>query len=336
MKTYGIYIVLGLLSIMSISCSPKKTNNTEFIEISGYIKGTYYRVVAQNQDNIDLESKITQSFKEFDSIFNNYNPQSTISKINRNEPATMCNSFFYFMQKSELFHILTEGAFDITVAPLANAWKFGFDNDTTPPSTQKIQELLAITGMDKIRYDDQGVYKQSPNIQIIGNAIAKGYSVDVIAELLLHNNISNFMVDIGGEIRVHGVNSKGTDWVIGINTPYEDSKYTDYSVSVSLHNMSIATSGNYRKFYVENEQRISHTIDPRTGYPTNNTLLSASVITDLCIDADALATACMVMGIEKSIAFFETYTQYNAILMYEHNDSLQVYITPGIAERVQK
>jgi len=330
-----VFFSIGLcVSSFFYSCNSKDAS-TNYIEISGYAQGTTYRVVAHNPENKNLQKSIDSILITFDSVFNNYTPLSIISRINTNDSDVILNSQFrYFFEKSQYFYEITEGAFDITIAPLANAWKFGFHNDSIIPDQEKIDSLLQFIGMEKIQIQNNKIHKQKPQIQIIGNAIAQGYSTDIISEFLLSQNIQDFLVDVGGEMRVQGNNPNGVAWNIGINTPQEHSAHNEYNILIALKNKAIATSGNYRKFYIKDGKKYSHTIHPKTGFPVNNNLLSASIITDICIDADALATACMVMGLEKSIEIINANPQFQAIFMYEEKDSLHTYISPELEQYI--
>ncbi|MCK9561632.1 MAG: FAD:protein FMN transferase [Bacteroidales bacterium] len=325
--------------ILYISCffySCNIFNRTpSFIEVSGFIQGTTYRVVAEHKDNVNLQKSIDSIFASFDSVFNNYVPYSLISRVNNNDSTVVIHDdFLYLLEKSRYFYEITDGAFDITMAPLANAWGFGYKNDTVLPDKQTIDSLLQFVGMEKIRIENNKIYKQKPHVAIIGNAIAKGYSTDVIAEFLLSHAITNFLVDVGGEMRVYGNNPQGKMWNVGINTPLEGTAYDEYSVIVSLENKSIATSGNYRKFYMKDGEKYAHTIHPKTGYPVSHNLLSASIITDKCIDADALATACMVVGLEKAIEIIDAHPQFQAVFYYYQQDSLYTYISKDLEQYI--
>ena len=182
--------------------------------------------------------------------------------------------------------------------------------------------------------NDSSFIKSDPRVQIIGNAIAQGYSSDLIAYYLDKLGVENYLVDVGCEMRSKGVNAKGNVWTIGITRPEEkiDEKplESSFDVAVELNNRSLATSGNYRKFYYEDGRKYSHTINPKTGQTVPSDLLSATVFATECIEADAIATACMVMGVEKSKQFFARHPEYDALLIYDGGDSLQTYSTKGV------
>ncbi|OQA95875.1 MAG: Thiamine biosynthesis lipoprotein ApbE precursor [Bacteroidetes bacterium ADurb.Bin217] len=326
------YIVSFFFIICLSSCA-HVSNKYEYITIQGTAQGTYYRIVLQsNNQTYNIEYQIDSVLQSFDSLFNNYIDFSLISRINTNDTSVQIHpQFAYFWKKSVDIWSKTNGAFDISIAPIINAWKFGFKEDSLIPTPEKISELLKLKGMNKMGIRNNRFYKENPQMQIISNAIAQGYSVDIVCCFLDSRNIQNYLVDIGGEMKAKGLNAKGEVWNIGITKPvqYVDSLPIEqsYICTYKLENKSLATSGNYRKFYIKNGVTYSHTINPETGYPVRHELLSATVVADECIDADAVATACMVMGLEKSKQFFEKHKKYSCILLYSIGDSIAVYTT---------
>ncbi|MFW5851693.1 MAG: FAD:protein FMN transferase, partial [Bacteroidota bacterium] len=213
--------------------------------------------------------------------------------------------------------------------------RFGYANDSIMPSKDSITQIMKYVGMNLITFDSTHILKKDKRTQIISNAIAQGYTCDIIAEYFTSLGIKDFLIDVGGEMRVQGVNPRNKLWQIGIQTPQEGASSTDFMLIVSLNNKSIATSGNYRKYYIKNGKKYSHTINPKTGFPVMHNLLSASIVTEECIDADALATSCMVMGFKKSKEFLNSHPKYQGILIFEESDSLHTYITPGLLEQIQ-
>ena len=228
---------------------------------------------------------------------------------------------------------LSEGAFDITVAPLVNLWGFGLKN-REHVTAEQVAELLPRIGMNKIglmNVGDSLVYlvKSDSLIQLDAGAIAKGQSCDMIADLLRRNGCNDYLVDIGGEVVAHGVNSHGQPWRIGITRPIDDASGTVNEVEKVLQTtgIALATSGNYRNFYYDGEQKRSHTIDPRTGYPVQHSLLSATVRSSSCMRADALATACMVLGADDALTMIEQDTLSACLLILSianHPDSTRI------------
>ena len=233
----------------------------------------------------------------------------------------------------------TDGAFDITVAPLANAWGFGFKKRAFPDSAM-IDSLLEITGYTKVALSEKGkVVKQDARMMLSCSAVAKGYAVDVIAQFLAKKGIKNFMVDIGGEIVARGENPKKSSWRIGINKPVDDSLSINQELQTVLNvsDVGIATSGNYRNFYYKDGKKYAHTIDPRTGYPVQHNILSATVVAKDCMSADAYATAFMVMGLEEAERFANAHPDIDACFIYtDEKGELQIYYTKGMERFIER
>ena len=328
--------LLGVIAVLFFySCGSDEKK--QYYEVTGVAQGTYYRVIYE--DTKMRKPEFDSLLKNFDTSFSVYIPESLISRINNNDTSihSIQNwEFSYFYKKSQYIASITDSAFDITVAPLVNAWKFGPDTSKHLVPTQKqIDSIREFVGMDKISMpNDSSFIKSDPRVQIIGNAIAQGYSSDLIAYYLDKLGVENYLVDVGCEMRSKGVNAKGNVWTIGITRPEEkiDEKplESSFDVAVELKNRSLATSGNYRKFYYEDGRKYSHTINPKTGQTVPSDLLSATIFATECIEADAIATACMVMGVEKSKQFFVRHPEYDALLIYDGGDSLQTYSTKGV------
>ncbi len=271
--------------------------------------------------------------RKFDLSLSAYDEQSLISKINRNEPHVKLDKYFrkVFHKAEEVYHI-SGGAFDITIGRLASAWGFGPNTIITADSSI-IDSLLQFVGMDKVSIEGNTIVKQHPNIRLDVNAIAQGYSIDVVAEFLDRKGIINYKVEIGGEVKSKGVNEKGNIWRIGIDKPIDNNMGPGQNLQavVELENKSLATSGNYRNFYEKNGIKYSHCINPKTGYPVISRLLSATVMTDDCMTADAFATAFMIMGLEKSIILLSNQDTVKAYLIYsDENGNYKTYMTPGM------
>lgn len=324
-----IPILIGSFLIFNYYKSVYQTN-------AGYIQGTTYTVKYENK--IDLGNEIDSLLHQFDLSLSTYLPISIISKVNKNDTTVVLDAeFIKFFKVSKLISELTEGAFDITVAPIVNAWGFGFTEAENVDSAM-IDSLLNYVGYENVTLANNKIIKKNSGIMLDGNAIAQGQSVDYIAAYLEKMGIENYMVDIGGEIRTKGINSNKQDWRIGIDKPLEKTTEEDRQLQAVLNisNKSIATSGNYRKFYVKDGVKYAHTINPRTGYPVKHNLLSATVIADECIYADALATAFMVMGLEKAKLFLAQYNQYQAYLISDEEGKYKVFQTEGLNEIIEE
>lgn len=294
------WLIIALLPafVFLSACSSRKA----YIYNEGPVYGTYYHVVYESPDGTDFHEEIKAKFQEFDLSFSTFNPESVISKINNNQPVEADIWFTRCFEKAQEISDITQGAFDITVAPLVNAWGFGF-REKEKVTAELIDSLLQLTGYKKVRLENGQVIKENPGTMLDMSAIAKGYTSDLIADFLKSKGCENYMVEIGGEVVAKGRNAKGLDWKIGISKPDETGLLTSEELQaiVKLPDHALATSGNYRNFYVEDGKKYAHTINPATGYPVQHSLLSATVLANDCMTADAFATAFMVMGLEKSV-----------------------------------
>lgn len=325
---FKIFILFILVVVLS--CKRKKS---EYVYISGFAQGTTYNITYENSNNIDYSQAIDSILKAFDRSLSTYDSTSIISRINNNEPNVIVDLWFTeVFQKSEEIFKKTDGAFDITVGPVARAWGFG-DGPVAKHDSAHIDSLLQFVGMQKVKLQEGKVIKQFDGVKIDVNAIAQGYSVDVVCKFLKDAGIRNYLVEIGGEVRGYGTNAKNKYWRIGIDKPSDDNVTagSDIQAIVEINNKSLATSGNYRKFFVEDGIKYSHTIDPKTGFPARNTLLSATVVSDDCMTADGYATAFMVLGIEKSIELYEKLEGIDVYFVYSNKSGgLEVFMSEGM------
>ena len=296
-----------------------KDNPRNFL-ISGHTMGTTYSVkIYDSLDNFKLttlSNNIEILLDSLNNIFSTYIDTSEISKINNNLSTNISEDFRYVFNKSKYYNILSNGAFDITVHPLVQLW--GFGNRTSkyiPPDTHTVSTILNNIGMQYVDIVSDKIIKEKMGLELDMSAIAKGYAVDQIWKLLFFNNIKNCMVEIGGEIRCSGtkINER---WSIGIQNPNGGVKQTIYP-----ENMSVATSGNYNNYFLHEGTNYSHTINPKTGYPVNHSLVSATVIANNCLDADALATTLMVLGVEFAINLIELLDDVECYLIETKNEN---------------
>jgi len=316
-----------------ISCSQPNSN---YINFGGFVQGTTYSITYETLDSANYKDKIEILLADFDTSLSTYNNISLITKINNNESAKTDLYFNTVFNKSEEVFLKTNGAFDITVAPLVNAWGFGFKNKEEITNA-KIDSILEFVGFEKVSLTNSDIIKTDPRVMLDVNAIAQGYSVDVVADFLENQGILNYLVEIGGEVKTKGVNKKGKEWKIGIDKPIDNNNIPGQNLQaiIKLSNKSLATSGNYRKFYEKNGIKYSHTIDPITGYPVTHSLLSATVIADDCITADAYATAFMVIGLEKSLELLKELPNIEAYLIFsDENGKYKVKSTEHIKELI--
>ena len=322
-------ITLMLLFTLAMSSCLHDTNITQRkIQFVGEAQGTYYAITYFASDTLVYQQQIDSMLTTFDLSASIWVKESIISKINNNDLNVIPDeNFIEIFKLSKKIWQNTDGAFDITVGPLVNAWGFGFKNKLSLPN-EAVDSLIKLVNFNGIYLKNKKIIKEDPKIQIDYNAIAQGYSVDLVGGFLQSKGISNFLIDIGGEVLGRGKKPEGKKWVVGIEKPSEEAdSERKLDTTIEIENEAIATSGNYRKFYEENGIRYSHTIDPKTGYPAKNTLLSATVMCDSAAIADGYATALMVMGLEKSIAFLKKNPQLDAYLIY--SDQGNVYKTWG-------
>ena len=311
-------LLIGFL-LTGLILSGCRETKPVFANFTGYAQGSTYSIVYENKKNMDpaeLKQKVEKILSNFDMSLSNYKDSSIISRINRNEDVIPDSFLTEAFRRSVEISALTDGAFDITVGPLVKAWGFGPDAHKTFTEAKR-DSLLKLVGMDKVSMVNGKLVKSNPNILFDFNAIAQGYSVDVVSHFFDGLGIKNYLVEIGGEVRAKGKKA-GKLWRIGIDKPEDNNMTPGQSLQaiIRLSDKSISTSGNYRKFYIEDGIKYSHEINPKTGYPAKNTLLSASVIADDCAMADGLATAFMVMGKEKTIEFLRIHPEYEAFLVY--------------------
>ena len=323
-----ILLIVGTVVILKKQ-PPFRTNE-------GLVFGTIYKITYQHQD--DLHEEIKAALIEVDNSLSPYNKNSIISRINHNQDTLLNEHFTQVFQLAQKVSDETEGAFDVTVAPLVNAWGFGFKNSTTiEPGT--IDSLLQFVGYQKAKLENGKIVKEDSRLMMDCSAIAKGYGVDIVASTLEKKGVQHYMVDIGGEVMVKGKNSRMKTWRIGINKPVEDSLSINQELQTILEvsNVGMATSGNYRKFYYKDGKRYAHTIDPRIGLPVQHSILSATVIAKNCTTADAYATAFMVMGLEKSMDFCKKHPELDAYFICDgEGDSYEIYYTPGMEKYMVK
>ena len=322
-------LIIGTILIIRHQRTMPYQNNT------GMIFGTVYHISYQYDEN--LEKEIRAELMKVDQSLSPFNESSIISQINRNESDVKTNEMFLsVVQLAQQISKETEGAFDITVAPLVNMWGFGFKKEQTP-SKETVDSILAITGYEKISITNGKVIKQDPRIMLDCSAIAKGYGCDVVAHFLKKRDIKNFMVEIGGEIVTSGMNSRKEPWHIGVTKPTEDSLNigNELQTVLNITDKAMATSGNYRNFYYKDGKKYAHTIDPKTGYPVQHNILSATVLANNCATADAYATSFMVLGLEKAQKVLEHHPELMAYFIYtDENDEYAVWYSPALKDKI--
>jgi len=329
-KTINKFILFSAISILFFFTSCK----TEYISFFGYTQGTTYNIKLNPTTNIN-SSEIDSILLLVDSTFSIYNKQSIISKVNRNEDHKLNKYLLDLFFISEHLWQITDGYFDITLGALVQYW--GFTPKEVKLENVSLDSLKQLTGMRRFELANNKVIKEEPKLLFDLNAIAQGYSVDMVAEYFESKGINDYLIEIGGEIRAKGVNQNNNIWKIGIDKPVEFS--TDGSrelqVIVNVNNKSIATSGSYRKFFEKDGMKYSHTINPKTGLPTQHNLLSVTIITDLCSAADGIATALMAMGLDLAKDFLNINKEYDALLIYSNqNGEFETWQTKGFEKLI--
>jgi len=314
----------------------RQQHSMPYHQNSGFIFGTNYHIIYQSDS--DLHENIRIELQKVDNSLSPFNESSIITAINQNRDVVPDKMFLEVFQKSLDISRSTDGAFDITVAPLVNAWGFGFKNGEQPTPHQ-VDSLLQMVGYEKVTLKNGKIKKQDARIMLDCSAIAKGYGSDVVARLLRSSDVKNFMVEIGGEIVTSGVNPQRLPWKIGVTKPKDDSLALGNELQSKLNvtDKAMATSGNYRNFYYKGGKKYAHTIDPKTGYPVQHTLLSATVLANDCATADAYATSFMVMGLEKAQLLLKAHPELMAYFIYsDEKGQNAVWYSPSLREKVEE
>ena len=287
----------------------------------GFVFGTIYKITYQSEEN--LKDEIEAELKKVDNSLSPFNKASVITHINENTDLTADSLFTEVFLLAKQISQETHGAFDITVAPLVNAWGFGFKNAAQVDSIM-IDSLHQFVGIDKVELIDGKVVKKDPRLMLDCSAIAKGY---------------NYMIDIGGELVMKGENPKMETWSIGVNKPIDDSLSVNQEIQavLKLTNVGLATSGNYRNFYYKGGKKYAHTIDPRTGYPIQHNILSATVVAPDCATADAYATSFMVLGLDSAKQICNAHPELDAYFIYTTDKgNTEIYYTTGMKQYLQQ
>lgn len=322
--------IVGVVLLLACACArpPQK------VMFGGEAQGTYYAVTYFDAEGRNFQAQVDSILKAFDLSVSMWVPGSIISRVNNGDTLALPDDWFTdIFNRSVIIAEKTGGAFDFTIGPLVNAWGFGFKGKIKMDQ-QKVDSLLPLVDYRKVRLDDNLRVIRPEGVRFDFNAIAQGYSVDVIGNFLATKGIANYLVDIGGEVLGKGHKPDGSPWYVGIENPAADSlSERTIHTKVRLTGKALATSGNYRKFYEQDGVRYSHTIDPRTGYPVRHNLLSVSVLANDCATADGFATAFMVMGLEKSLEFLENEPGLEAFFIYDGGSGLYLsQMTKGFRE----
>ncbi|HJX70601.1 MAG TPA: FAD:protein FMN transferase [Bacteroidales bacterium] len=339
MKKNLLKILIGIIAIVLVIRFSQSRFPGNYIRLAGFTQGTTYHITYKSKDKKNLQNEIDTLLADFDRSLSTYLPGSLISRINHNDTTVIADDHFTkVFHKALEVHRESDGAFDITVAPVVNAWGFGFTEKADVDSNM-IDSLLQYVGMNKTRLKNGKIVKEHQETMFDVNAIAQGYSVDVVADYFDKKGIKNYLVEIGGEVRTKGRNPEYRIWTIGIDMPVDNNFIPGEMVQTRLllRNGSLATSGNYRSFYEQDGIKYVHSIDPKTGYPVTSNLLSVTVQAGDCMSADAYATAFMVMGLDKSIAFLAKHKELQAYLIYSDADgNFKTYVTKKMQRNIRE
>ena len=323
-----VLLIVGTVLIIRQQQAVPYQKNADFIF------GTTYHITYQCDSS--MAAGIKAELLKVDQSLSPFNDKSVITAVNQNKAVQLDSMFLDVYNLALQISEETDGAFDITVAPLVNAWGFGFKNSALPSSYQ-VDSLRQIVGYQKVSLENGHIKKKDPRIMLDCSAIAKGYGCDVIAKYLRSRGVKNFMVEIGGEIVTSGLNPDRLPWKVGVTKPSDDSLSTSHELQTVLNvtDMAMATSGNYRNFYYKGGKKYAHTIDPKTGFPVQHNILSATVIAKSCAEADAYATSFMVMGLEKAQKVMERRPELMAYIIYsDQNGENAVWYSPSLRNKI--
>ena len=337
-----ILLIVGTIYIIrtrdagksSSSAAPWGAEDTQKSE--GSVFGTFYHITYQSGST--LQTGIDNTLKQVDMSLSPFNKESVISAINNNTSMDTDSMFVEVFTLAQEVSAATDGAFDITVAPLVNLWGFGFKNMDNV-SQEKVDSLLPFVGYQKVKLVDGKIKKERSETMLDCSAIAKGYGVDAVGKYLESQGVKNYMVEIGGEVRVRGTNPRGELWHVGINKPNDDPASINNEIEevIQITQMSMATSGNYRNFYEKDGKKYAHTIDPRTGCPVQHSILSSTVLATDCATADAYATAFMVIGLDEAQKVLTKHPELMAFFIYTDKEgNMQEWYTERLKELIAK
>lgn len=346
---------LVLFSLMAVSC----TQQNQPIRLQGQAQGTYYNIAYYDPQHRNFQPQVDSILGAFDQTASLWVENSIIRKVNRHEDTDINAVFEELLRHSLQMEEYTHGAFNCKVGSLVNLYGFGFKNrdDITANQVDSLLSLIHngechIIGPEDSRthnvnsvlhrFEELDDYRVdlSNGIELDFNAIAQGYAVDMIAAMLYEKGIVSYLIDIGGEVIARGRKPDGSAWTVGIERPSPD-KYSDREIetAIELEDLSVVTSGNYRKYYEQDGVRYSHTIDPATGRPVSHTLLSVSVVSHEAWYADAMATAFMVMGLDKSLQFIQDHPENDDIqavfFIYDDHGVYKTHATPKFQKLIK-
>jgi len=336
MKSYTLVFLVMAFAISSCQLLDKEVQYKKIVK-TGEAQGSYYAITYYDSLNRDFGFQIDSLLDAFDQSCSNYQKESIISKVNRNEEVELDSLFIGNFVMAQKVAKVTQGDFDITVRPLVELWGFGLKHSDSV-STEEVDSIMSFIGYKKVRLENGLIVKSDPRIMIDYNAIAQGYSVDVMTNFLKSKGIKHFLVDIGGELYANNTKLGGQPWKVGIERPKDGEAYGEsLSAILALNSKGLATSGNYRKYYIKDGVKYAHTINPHTGYPVQHSLLSATVVAPTAGLADAYATAFMVMGVTKARLILKRHPELQAYLIYaDENGNFKAFVSPGLNDMLEE
>lgn len=328
------FIFTIIVSLILASCQTHKPQKTI---LQGLAQGSYYAITYYDSLNRNFQTEIDSIFDLVDKSVSLWNDSSIISKVNRNEPVELNQIFIDNFNIAQQASALSDGYFDATISPLVAAWGFSYKNgDSITP--QLVDSLKQLVNYKAVHIENGKLIKDIPNITLDFNAIAQGYTSDMIAKFLSSKGIGNFLVDTGGEIMAQGCKPDGAAWIVGIEKPAANwDSERNVQERIYLRDKGLVTSGSTRKYVERNGKRYSHCIDPKTGFPVEHNVLSATVIAENSVWADALASICMVMGLEKSLPIIESLEGVEAYYISSNSQGeLEIFATEGFRDLIME
>ncbi len=327
------FVILSI-GLFFFSCSPTK----EKMHLLGEAQGTYYSIIYFDNSNRNLKVQVDSILDAFDQSVSVYKSQSIVSKVNRNEEVLLDEWFLTNFEEAIRIAELTHGAMDITIAPIANAWGFGTFDKPEKIDPALIDSLKQLVDYRAVSIQNGRLIKKDPRMQLNFNAIAQGNSVDVLGDYFISLGITDFLIDVGGELLANGEKPKGQKWIVGVEKPTETAEAErELQETFALKNKALATSGNYRKYYEIDGERYAHSLDPKTGYPVQHSLLSVSVLAKTCTEADAFATAFMVMGREKALIFIKQHPEIQAyFISFDKDNGIETQMSVGFMDALEE
>ena len=324
---FNITILIAVLFLASCKNKVDIDEVPRYYVLNGETMGTYYRIVVATTDTMGIKASIDDLLIKINAEVSTYEGDSYITEINKSPKGAVFSNlprhFKYNLEKAYWWYDHSDGYMDVSIGPLVNYWGFGTRKKSIDlVDSVHVEQLKLLVGLEKWSFNiGDGILTKNRDEQYLDfSALAKGYAVDEIGDLLRGKGIQDFLIDIGGEGRANGTNPKEKDWVIGISVPRSDAEMSEYQLLVQLKNKALATSGNYRNYYEVKGGKYGHTIDPKSGYPFQDELLSTTIICDNAIDADAIATSCMAMGYAKATTFINSLPNVSACFLVGSED----------------